>query len=90
MAVVHKNVLKAARQAEKRRLRNRSVLSGVKHNIKKLQNALEEKKPDEAAGLLHQVIKDLAKAAVKGVLHRNTASRKISRLTAQVQKLGAK
>ena len=90
MPVVHKNVLKAARQSEKRRLRNRAVQSGVKGAIKKLQTAIEEKQPDAAAATLREASRALATAASKGVLHRNTASRKIARLTAQVRKLAAK
>lgn len=90
MPVVHKNVLKAARQSEKRRLRNRTVQSGVKGAIKKLQTAIEEKKPDETAATLKEATRALAMAVSKGVLHRNTASRKISRLTRQARKLAAK
>ncbi|TLY38108.1 MAG: 30S ribosomal protein S20 [Nitrospirae bacterium] len=86
MPVVHKNVLKAARQSEKRRLRNRSVESGVKGIIKKLQAALEEKKTDEVKAALLEATRSLAKAASKGIIHRNTASRKIARLTAQARK----
>ena len=86
MPVVHKNTLKAARQSEKRRARNRSVQSGVKSVIKKLQAAVEGKKADEAATLLREASRALQRAASKGVLHRNTASRKLSRLTAQVRK----
>ena len=86
MPVVHKNVLKAARQAEKRRARNRTVQSGVKSVIKKLQTALEQKKTEEAAALLRETARALQRAASKGVLHRNTASRKLSRLTAQARK----
>ena len=47
MPVVHKNVFKAARQGEKRRLRNRSVQSGVKNLIKKLQAAVEANKTED-------------------------------------------
>jgi small subunit ribosomal protein S20 len=90
MPVVHKNVLKAARQSERRRLRNRSVQSGVKTLIKKLQSAVQAKKSDEAAAMLREAARSLAKAASKGVIHRNTASRRISRLTAQVRKLATK
>lgn len=89
MPVVHKNVLKAARRSEKLRLRNRTVQSGVKGAIKKLQTVLEEKKTD-AATALREASRALAKAASKGVIHRNTASRKIARLTAQARKLAAK
>jgi small subunit ribosomal protein S20 len=90
MPVVHKNVLKAARQGEKRRLRNRSVQSAVKTLVKKLQSALEAKQPAEAAKMLRDATRGLARAVTKGVIHKNTASRRISRLTAQVQKLATK
>ena len=90
MPVVHKNVLKAARQSEKRRLRNRSIQSGVKNIVKKLQTAMEKKQTEEAAGALREAARALAKAASKGVIHRNNASRHISRLTAQVRKLAAR
>jgi small subunit ribosomal protein S20 len=86
MPVVHKNALKAARQAEKRRARNRSVQSAVKSVIKKLQTAVENKKTDETAALLREASSALQRAASKGVIHRNTASRRLSRLTAQVRK----
>jgi small subunit ribosomal protein S20 len=90
MPVVHKNVLKAARQSEKRRLRNRSVQSGVKTLMKRLQSAIEANKRDEAAKMLSDASRGLSRAASKGVIHRNTAARRISRLTAQVQKLASK
>jgi len=86
MPVVHQNALKAARQAEKRRVRNRSVQSSVKNVIKKLQTAVENKKTDETAALLREASRALQRAASKGVIHRNTASRRLSRLTAQVRK----
>jgi len=90
MPVVHKNVFKAARQSEKRRLRNRSVQSGVKNLIKKLQGAVEAKNTDEAASTLRDATRSLSKAASKGIIHKKTASRRISRLTAQVRKLAPK
>jgi small subunit ribosomal protein S20 len=87
MPVVHKNVLKAARQAEKRRLRNRAVQSRVRNIIKKLHSALEEKQTDAATTCLREAMRVLSRAASKGVVHRNTAARKTARLTAQVRKL---
>ena len=90
MPVVHKNVFKAARQSEKRRLRNRSVHSGVKNLVKKLQTALQAKNSEEAAQMLRDASRGIARAASKGVIHRNTAARRISRLTAQVRKLATK
>jgi small subunit ribosomal protein S20 len=90
MPVVHKNVFKAARQSDKRRLRNRSVQSGVKNLVKKFQSAVESQNTEEATGTLREAVRGLAKAASKGIMHRNTASRRISRLTAQARKLAQK
>jgi len=86
MPVVHKNVLKAARQALKRRARNRAVLSGVKGVIKKLQAAVQQKQADQATALLREASRALQRAASKGIIHRKAASRKLSRLTAQMRK----
>jgi small subunit ribosomal protein S20 len=86
MPVVHKNTLKAARQALKRRARNRAVLSGVKGVIKKLQAAIQQKQTSQATELLREASRALQRAASKGVIHRNTASRKLSRLTAQMRR----
>jgi small subunit ribosomal protein S20 len=86
MPVVHKNTLKAARQALKRRARNRAVLSGVKGVIKKLQTAIQQKQTSQATELLREASRALQRAASKGVIHRKAASRKLSRLTAQMQR----
>jgi small subunit ribosomal protein S20 len=90
MPVVHKNVFKAARQSEKRRLRNRSVQSGVKNLVKKFQSAVESQNIEEATATLREALRGFAKAASKGIIHKKTASRRISRLTAQARKLAQK
>src|SRR2546422_5528627 len=59
MPVVHRNVLKAARQALKRRTRNRAVLSGVKGVIKKLQTAIQQKQAGQATELLREASRAL-------------------------------
>jgi len=75
---------KRARQSVKRNLRNRSVESGVKTVLKKVETAVTSGNRDEAGKALLQAVKALNKAASKGVVHRNTASRNISRLTKKV------
>jgi small subunit ribosomal protein S20 len=75
---------KRARQSVKRNLRNRSVESGVKTVLKKVETAVASGNRDEAGKALLQAVKALNKAASKGVVHRNTASRNISRLTKKV------
>lgn len=78
------STLKRVRQAEKRNLRNRMVASQVKTSVKKVAAALEAKDQDQAQAALRNASKVISSAASKGVLHRNTASRKISRLAKQI------
>ena len=89
MPIVHKSTIKRARQAEKRRLRNRAVLSNVKSHIRRVVNALEEKNTDQVDRVLRDATAALAKAASKGVLKRNTANRRISHLALKVNQLKA-
>jgi small subunit ribosomal protein S20 len=74
------SVLKRARQSEKRNLRNKSVRSEVKTHIKKFTDSLASGKKEQVEESLRLVVKKISSAASKGVLHRNTASRNISRL----------
>jgi small subunit ribosomal protein S20 len=75
------SALKRARQAEKRRLRNRAIKTAIKTVTRKVETAVAKKDKDEARKALREAVRLIAKAASKGVLHRNTASRKISRLS---------
>lgn len=83
------SAMKRARQAVKRSLRNRSVLSSVKTVLKKVEEAVTSGNKEVAGKALLQAVKSLNKAASKGVIHKNTASRKISRLTKKVNALPA-
>ncbi|MBM4144729.1 MAG: 30S ribosomal protein S20 [Nitrospira sp.] len=81
--------MKRARQAVKRNLRNTSVLSSVKTIIKKVEEAIASGNREDAGKALLKAVSALNKAASKGVIHDNTASRKISRLTKKVNALPA-
>lgn len=83
------SAMKRARQAVKRNLRNTSVLSSVKTIIKKVEEAIASGNREDAGKALLKAITALNKAASKGVIHDNTASRKISRLTKKVNALPA-
>ncbi len=74
------SAIKKARQAEKHRLRNRAGKTEIKTVTRKVETAVEEKNRDEAQKALMEATEIISKAASKGVIHRNTASRKISRL----------
>ncbi len=84
MANRHQSAIKAARQTLKRQERNRSILHRVKTFMKKVEGALQEKNIDTAKSSLREATSELHKAVTKGTLHRNTASRWISRLTMRV------
>ena len=88
MPVIHKSTVRRARQAIKRQARNRATLSAVKSLVKKVQTAVAEKNADIAKTTLREATSAISKAVTKGVLKRNTASRRISRLTQHVNSLG--
>lgn len=85
----HKSAEKRNRQSERRRQRNVSIKSQVKTRVKGVLAAVEAKNPEEAKGKLDTTVKVIARAASKGILHKNNAGRKISRLTKKVNALSA-
>lgn len=80
---------KRNRQAQKRRTRNVGVRTGVKSAVKKVRDALEKGDAAGAKTALKAAERTLDRAASKGVLHKNAASRRISRLAHAVAKAGA-
>ncbi len=84
MARKNLSALKRVRQSEKRRLRNQAWKSRIKTFTKKVEAAIQANNPEEAQQMLKEAIRVICKASSKGVIHRNTASRKISRLTRKV------
>lgn len=67
--------------------RNKSIKSAVKTAIKKVDVAVANKDKEAAAAALQSATKAMDMAASKGVYHKNTASRKISRLSKAVSEL---
>ncbi len=80
---------KRNRQVQKRRARNLRVRSGVKSAVKKVRDAVAKADGAAAKQALHAAERALGKAASKGVLHKNAASRKISRLARAVARTSA-
>ncbi len=78
---------KRARQAEARNVRNRAAKSTVKGATKAVEASVKANDKDAAAKTLQAAIKTISSAKSKGILHRNTASRKISRLTKKANAL---
>ena len=75
----HKSAKKRAKQSQTRRLRNRSVKTGLKTIEKKVKQAKQDNADDKEM-TLRKAQAAFHKAAKKGVIHQKTASRKISRL----------
>jgi small subunit ribosomal protein S20 len=86
---IHLSALKRARQNQKRRLRNLHIKTTVKSSIKKVREAIEGKDVEGAQKALLKTIPLIQKAHSKGVFHKNTSTRKISRLTREVNALSA-
>ncbi len=79
----HKSAIKRAKQNEVKRLRNKSRNSAMKTAIKKVQAAKAEG-AENTGDLLQNAQSVIAKAAKKGIIHKNAAARKTSRLTRYV------
>jgi len=83
----HKSAKKRIRQTAARRLRNRMARSTLRTAVKKVEMAIEAGQADQARASLLKATSLLDKAARKGLLHRNNASGRISRLTRTVNSL---
>jgi small subunit ribosomal protein S20 len=79
-----KSQKKRNRQNEKRRLRNKAVRSELKTRVKTASSAIES--GEQADDLVRVAQKRLAKAGTKGVIHKNQAARRISRLMRRAAK----
>ena len=77
----HKSALKRARQNELSRLRNKAVKTRVKSIVKDVRFSVEESSNGDVTAKLIAAQTLIDKASKKGVLHKKTAARKISRLS---------
>jgi small subunit ribosomal protein S20 len=84
-----KSAQKAVRKIERKTAINKSRRSQMRTYVKKVEEALEAKDATGAATALHDAAPLVARAAQKGILHKNAASRKISRLTKRVKALAS-
>ncbi len=73
--------------SQKRADRNKAIRSKVKTAIKKVDAAVEAKDKAAASEALVKAVSEIDKATRKGIYHKNTAARKVSRLTIAVNKL---
>jgi small subunit ribosomal protein S20 len=76
-----KSVLKRARQTKVKTIENRSVKNMLKTLAKNVEQEAANKNAEAAQSALKKAVSAIDRAARKGIINRNTASRKISRLT---------
>ncbi len=81
------SALKRVKQSEKMALRNQSVKTKIKTQIGKLTSSLHDKNKEEVTAIFKETVKIISSAASKNVIHKNTASRKISRIAKKINAL---
>ena len=79
---------KLARQNEKRFAINKARRSRIRTYIRKVEEAIASGDKEAATNALKTAQPELMRGVTKGVFHKNTASRKMSRLSARVKALG--
>ena len=82
-----KSQIKRNRQNERRRLRNKGVRSELKTRVKRATQATETG-ADDAAEALRLAVKRIDKAAARGVIHKNQAANRKSRLMKRLGRAG--
>ncbi len=85
----HQDAIKRIKQNAKRRARNRHFRTRMRTQVKRVREAIAAGNADEASAQLQNAISLIHRVASKGVIHRNQASRKISRLNRAVKNLSA-
>ncbi len=84
-----KSAKKAARHAESRTEINKARRSRVKTYTRKVEEAIAAGDKEAANLALREAQPEIQRSASKGIIHKNTASRRISRLSARIKALGA-
>jgi len=86
----HFSALKRARQTQKRTAVNRSNNSRLRSSLRELRTVIAKGDKEGASKTYRETVAALDKAIQKGVLHKNTAARYKSRLSARVKAIGGK
>jgi small subunit ribosomal protein S20 len=83
---ITKSAKKALRQSLRRRIRNLVYINKIKGLLKKVRALVSQKKVEEAKALIPQIYKALDKAVKKGLIKKNTASRRKGRIVSLINK----
>jgi small subunit ribosomal protein S20 len=82
-----KSAIKRLRSADRRRLRNRVYRVGARTAVKKARQAMDTGDPEQAREAVRAAASALDKAAEKGIIHKNNAARRKSRLMRQLNQI---
>jgi small subunit ribosomal protein S20 len=82
-----KSAIKRLRSAERRRLRNRAYLGRARTTVRKARALIDAGHLEEAREAVHVAVSALDKAAEKGIIHKNNAARRKSRLMQQLNQV---
>ncbi|MBI1209329.1 MAG: 30S ribosomal protein S20 [Azospirillum sp.] len=85
----HKSAEKRHRQTERRTAMNRARVSRIRSFVKKVETAIAAGDKVAADSAFKEAQPELQRGVTRGVLHRNTVARKLSRLSARIKTLGA-
>jgi small subunit ribosomal protein S20 len=85
-----KSAKKAARQIARRTVINKARRSRMRSAVRQVEEAIAAGDRSRALTAMAEAEPALVRAASKGIVHRNAAQRKVSRLTRQIAKLGKK
>jgi small subunit ribosomal protein S20 len=85
----HQSAKKRIRQTERRTAVNRARVSRIRTFIKKVETAIASGDKAAAETALREAQPEIQRGVGRGMVHRNTAARKLSRLSARIKKLGA-
>jgi len=83
----HKDAIKRIKQNANQRARNRQYRTRMRNQIKKLRGAVEAGNVEVAQSELRATVSIIHRLASKGVIHRNQAARRVSRLTHAVKNI---
>ena len=83
----HKSAEKRARQSKKRNVHNKSLKSDMRSSLQSIRKLIQAKATEKLQEQLRLVVSKVQKLAEKNVIHNNTASRLVSRITKQAAAL---
>jgi len=83
----HKDAIKRIKQNEVRRMRNRHYRSVMRNQIKRVRSAVKAGDKSTANAELSKAIGTIQRVAAKGIIHKNQAARRCSRLNAAVKQM---